>query len=299
MRVTIPQIRLIPTDTSFVRGSRDVGFELKTVSSPSEFGTQPVDENWLKKQSDFFMKLDDDSLYSAIVYTNRSHQWITPFLRSGKLPGAKELKLIVQDSQLAPLYPQIRTLVDRGVKVYGKKSLNKNMFSNSDHRKYVRDIFDDKNSPLGTRYVAFQMLLRGNDFSDRTLKMALTMYAKDIKKIFATAPPASRNMTVFRGVLSNLIGDKKIVQTKEPSSTSFSMEYAGEYSESNKGGGRIIRIDIPKGSKCLALCVLNSFSDAGEFEILLPPGKFMVVETGVVRQFGKIKATTNTMRFNK
>jgi hypothetical protein len=186
--------------------------------------------------------------------------------------------------------------VDRGSKVYGKKSIAKNMFQNADHRKYVRDLFDDKKTPLGTRYVAFQMLMRGNDFSDRTLKMALTMYSKDLKRLFAASPATTKDMTVFRGVLTNSIGSKKIVVTKEPSSTSFSMEYAGAYSESNKGGGRIIRIDLPRGSKCLALCVLNSFSDAGEFEILLPPGKFTVIETGVKRTFGKVSVLTNTMK---
>jgi hypothetical protein len=73
------------------------------------------------------------------------------------------------------------------------------------------------------------------------------------------------------------------------------MEYAGAYSESNKGNGRIIRINLPKGSKCLALCIVNSFSDAGEFEILLPRGRFTVVNTGIIRTFGKVKVSTNTM----
>jgi hypothetical protein len=185
--------------------------------------------------------------------------------------------------------------VDRGSNVYGKKRISQNMFQNTNHRKYVRDLFDDKKTPLGTRYVAFQMLLRGNDFSDRTLKMALTMYSKDLKRLFAAAPATTSDMVVFRGVLTNLIGAKKVVTTKEPSSTSFSMEYAGAYSESNKGNGRIIRINLPKGSKCLALCVVNSFSDAGEFEILLPRGRFSVVNTGIMRTFGKVKVATNTM----
>jgi hypothetical protein len=277
-----------------MRGQRDVEFDIKTVA-PDEFGTQIINEKWLQSQASFFMKLDDDDLYTLISYTMRSHQWITPFLRSGKLPGAKELKMIVQDGQLAPLFPQIRTLVDRGSDVYGKKRISKNMFQNADHRKYVRDLFDDKKTPLGTRYVAFQMLLRGNDFSDRTLKMALTMYSKDLNRLFAAAPVTTSDMAVFRGVLTNLIGAKKVVTTKEPSSTSFSMEYAGAYSESNKGNGRIIRINLPKGSKCLALCIVNSFSDAGEFEILLPRGRFSVVNTGIMRTFGKVKVATNTM----
>jgi hypothetical protein len=278
-----------------MRGQRDVAFDLKTVST-GEFGTQPIDEKWLQSQAAFFMKLDDDDLYTLISYTVRSHQWITPFLRSGKLPGAKELKMIVQEGQLAPLFPQIRTLVDRGSKVYGKKSISKNIFQNADHRKYVRDLFDDKQTPLGTRYLAFQMLLRGNDFSDRTLKMALTMYSKDLKRLIAASPATTKDMTVFRGVLTNLIGTKKIVTTKDPSSTSFSMEYAGAYSESNKGDGRIMRIELPKGSKCLALCILNSFTDTGEFEVLLPQGHFTVIETGIMRTFNKVKIATNTMK---
>ena len=298
--VTIPQIRLLPSgdDTGFMRGQRDITFKINTVS-PEEFGTQPVDNSWLQAQAAYFMKLDNDDLYSIISFTVRSHQWITPFLRSGKLPGSKELKMIVQDSQLAPLFPQMRTLVDRGTTVFGKKSISKEMFTDVDHRKYVRDLFVDKKTPLGTRYVAFQMLLRGNDFSDRALKMALVTYNRDLKRLFAGSPATTKKMTVFRGVLTNLIGSKKVVQTKEPSSTSFSMEYAGAYSESNKGSatGRIMRIELPKGSKCLALCIVNSFTEAGEFEILLPAGKFIVENTSIRRKLGKnVNVLTNTLK---
>ncbi|AGE53346.1 PBCV-specific basic adaptor domain-containing protein [Paramecium bursaria Chlorella virus Fr5L] len=294
--VKIPQIRLMPSDNGFMRGQRDITFKINTVS-PEEFGTQPIDNSWLQAQAAYFMKLDNDDLYTLISFTVRSHQWITPFLRSGKLPGSKELKMIVQDSQLAPLFPQMRTLVDRGTTVFGKKSISKEMFTDVDHRKYVRNLFVDKKTPLGTRYVAFQMLLRGNDFSDRALKMALVTYNRDLKRLFAGSPATTKKMTVFRGVLTNLIGSKKVVQTKEPSSTSFSMEYAGAYSESNKGSGRIMRIELPKGSKCLALCIVNSFTEAGEFEILLPAGKFIVENTGIRRKLGKnVNVLTNTMK---
>jgi len=295
MKIIIPQIRIIPTDSGFVRGQRDVTFDLNTKNA-DEFGSQKIDNSFLKRQSDFYMKLDDYDLYTLTIYTNRSHQWITPFIRSGKLPGTAELKMVVQDGLLAPLFFQIKKMADQKIKLFGKKSLSNEMFSDKDHREYVRNMFTDPNTPLGTRYVAYQMLLRGNDFSDRTMKMALTTYVKDLTRILKSSPKTTENMTVFRGVLTNTLGDKKTFITKEFISTSLSMELAGAYSESKNGKGRLQRILVPKGSNVLALCLLNPFGSEGELEVLLPPGKYEVISKGITRDLKSMKVTTNNIR---
>jgi hypothetical protein len=295
MKIKIPQIRIIPTDTGFVRGQRDVAFDLNTKNA-GEFGSQKIDNSFLKRQSDFYMKLDDYDLYTLTTYTNRSHQWVTPFIRSGKLPGTAELKMVVQDGLLAPLFFQMKKMADQKVKLFGKKSLNNEMFSDKDHREYVRNMFTDQNTPLGTRYVAYQMLLRGNDFSDRTMKMALTTYVKDLTRILKSSPKTTENMTVFRGVLTNTLGDKKTFTTKEFVSTSLAMEIAGAYSETKNGKGRLQRIFVPKGSNTLALCVVNPFGESGELEILLPPGKYNVISKGITRELKGMKVTTNNIR---
>ena len=295
MKIKIPQIRLIPTDTGFVRGQRDVSFDLDTKNN-GEFGSQKIDNKFLETQSAFYMKLDDYDLYTLTTYTNRSHQWVTPFVRSGKLPGTAELTMIVQDGLLAPLFFQIKKMADQKVKVFGKKSLSKEMFSNKDHREYVRNMFTDPATPLGTRYVAYQMLLRGNDFSERTMKMALATYVKDLTRILKSSPKTAENMTVFRGVLTNTLGDKKTFTSKEFVSTSLSMEIAGAYSESKNGKGRIQRITVPKGSNVLALCIVNPFGTSGELEILLPPGKYEVISKDITRELKGMKVTTNNIR---
>ena len=295
MKIKIPQIRIIPTETGFVRGQRDVAFDLNTKNA-GEFGSQKLDNNFLKRQSDFYMKLDDYDLYTLSSYTNRSHQWVTPFIRSGKLPGTAELKMVVQDGLLAPLFFQIKKMADQKVKLFGKKSLSKEMFSDKNHREYVRNMFTDPNTPLGNRYKSYQMLLRSNDFSDRTMKMALTTYVKDLTRILKSSPRTTENMTVFRGVLTNTLGDKKTFTTKEFISTSLSMEISGAYSESKNGKGRLQRIFVPKGSNTLALCIVNPFGSEGELEILLPPGKYNVISKGITRELKGMKVTTNNIR---
>jgi len=295
MKLKIPQIRIIPTETGFVRGQRDVSFDMNT-KNDTEFGYQKIDNSFLQSQSAFYMKLDDYDLYTLTTYTNRSHQWVTPFIRSGKLPGATELKMIVQDGLLAPLFFQIKKMADQKIKLFGKKSLSTEMFTDKDHREYVRNMFTDSSTPLGTRYVAYQMLLRGNDFSDRTLKMALTTYVKDLTRILKSSPKTAENMTVFRGVLTDTLGDKKSFATKEFVSTSLAMEIAGGYSESKNGKGRIQRIMLPKGSNVLALCIVNPFGDSGELEVLLPPGKYEVISKGVTRELKGMKVATNTLK---
>lgn len=295
MKIKIPQIRIIPTETGFVRGQRDVAFEMNT-KNPGEFGSQKINNSFLQTQSAFYMKLDDYDLYTLTTYTNRSHQWISAFMRSGKLPGIRELKMIVQDGLLTPLFFQIKKMADQQIKLFGKKSLSKEMFSDQDHRKYVRNMFTDSNTPLGTRYIAYQMLLRGNDFSDRTMKMALTVYAKDLVRILKSSPRTTEDMTVFRGVLTDTLGDKKTFSSKEFISTSLSMEIAGAYSESKSGKGRLQRIVVPKGSNVLVLCIVNPFGSEGELEVLLPPGKYEVISKDITREFKTMKVTTNNIR---
>ena len=204
--------------------------------------------------------------------------------------------MVVQDSLLAPLFFQIKKMADQKVKLFGKKSLSKEMFSDKDHREYVRNMFTDPSTPLGTRYVAYQMLLRSNDFSNMTMKMALTTYAKDLLRIMKSSPKTTENMTVFRGVLTNTLGDKKTFASKEFISTSLSMEIAGEYSESKNGKGRLQRIAVPKGSNVLALCTVNPFGDSGELEVLLSPGKYNVVSKGITRELKGMRITTNNIR---
>ena len=128
------------------------------------------------------------------------------------------------------------------------------------------------------------------------MKMALNTYTKDLLRIMKSSPKTTGNMTVFRGVLTDTLGDKKTFTTKEFISTSLSMEIAGAYSESKNGKGRLQRIVVPKGSNILALCIVNPFGDSGELEVLLPPGKYNVISKGNIRDLKGMKVTTNNIR---
>jgi hypothetical protein len=141
------------------------------------------------------------------------------------------------------------------------------------------------------------MLLRGDDFSDRVVKMALTMYESDLKRIMLMAPPVSSDLSVFRGVLENVVQKKDEIVSKEYMSTTLSLNYALAYStnRNNSSKGRIMRIVVPKEHVCLALCVINPFGPVGEFEVLLPPGSFKVLETNVKRMIGDQEKPTNTL----
>jgi len=171
------------------------------------------------------------------------------------------------------------------------------MFSDTRHREYVRNTFNDGKSPLGTRYVAYQMLLRGNDFSERTMKMALATYVKDLVRIMKASPKLVEDLTLFRGVVTNTVGDKKAIMAKEFVSTSLSMEIAGAYSETKNGKGRLQRVLVPKGSTVLALCIVNPFGESGELEVLLSPGRYAVISRGVARELkGMIVKTNNLVK---
>ena len=47
---------------------------------------------WLNAQADYIKKLDDYDFYTAMSYTVRSHQWIGPYMRTGKLTNVRFTK---------------------------------------------------------------------------------------------------------------------------------------------------------------------------------------------------------------
>ena len=42
-------------------------------------------QQWMDAQAKFIRELNDDDFYTVMAYTVRSHQWIGPYMRTGKL----------------------------------------------------------------------------------------------------------------------------------------------------------------------------------------------------------------------
>ena len=73
---------------------------------------EDFDLDWFRRQNEYISNLNDYDYWTVQAHTNRSHMWIGPYTRSGRLPtfidmGGRE--------HITPLWPQIREMILGGV----------------------------------------------------------------------------------------------------------------------------------------------------------------------------------------
>jgi ribosomal protein L24E len=100
----------------------------------------------------------------------------------------------------------------------------------------------------------------------------LTMYVKDLQRIFKKAPPLPRTMYVYRGIITDVFrGKAGAVHTLGEFAS------AGYVPQDVYGHDRYMRIKLLKGTRVLLLQGLNKWHDHGEFEILLNKGSHYII----------------------
>jgi hypothetical protein len=191
-------------------------------------------QSWMDAQAKYLEGLSYDDLYTVASYTVRSHQWIGPWLRGTGVPTFS-----TPVGHILPLYPQIMKLSQTGAVPY----MNYN-----DYKTYIKIM------PKQVRDVL------------------LTMYVKDLQRIFKKAPPLPRTMYVYRGIITDVFrGKAGAVHTLgEFAST-------GYVPQDVYGHDRYMRIKLLKGTRVLLLQGLNKWHDHGEFEILLNKGSHYII----------------------
>ena len=184
-------------------------------------------------QAKYLEGLSYDDLYTVASYTVRSHQWIGPWIRGTGVPT-----FTTPYGHILPLWPQIVKYIRTGsarIRYEDYKAYIKVM------PKQVRDIL-------------------------------LTMYVKDLQRIFKKAPPLPRTMYVYRGILSDVFNGKAgAVHTMGEFAS------AGYVPQEVYGQHRYMRIKLLKGTRVLLLQGLNKWHDHGEFEILLNKGSHYII----------------------
>ena len=202
--------------------------------------TMVVEENklplqsWMDAQAKYLEGLSYDDLYTVASYTVRSHQWIGPWLRGTGAPT-----FTTPYGHILPLYPQIVKLARTG------------SIPNMNYDEYKTYI---KIMPKRIRDVA------------------MTMYVKDLQRIFKKAPPLPRTMYVYRGIITDVFrGKAGAVHTLGEFAS------AGYVPQDVYGQNRYMRIKLLKGTRVLLLQGLNKWHDHGEFEILLNKGSHYII----------------------
>jgi hypothetical protein len=190
-------------------------------------------QSWMDAQAKYLEGLNYDDLYTVASYTVRSHQWIGPWLRGTGAPT-----FTTPYGHILPLWPQMVKYIRTGsarIRYEDYKTYIKVM------PKQVRDIL-------------------------------LTMYVKDLQRIFKNAPPLPRTMYVYRGILSDVFrGKAGAVHTMGEFAS------AGYVPQDVYGHDRYMRIKLLKGTRVLLLQGLNKWHDHGEFEILLNKGSHYII----------------------
>lgn len=190
-------------------------------------------QSWMDAQAKYLEGLSYEDLYTVASYTVRSHQWIGPWLRGTGAPT-----FTTPYGHILPLWPQMVKYVRTGsarIRYEDYKAYIKVM------PKEVRDIL-------------------------------LTMYVKDLQRIFKKAPPLPRTMYVYRGILTDVFrGKAGAVHTLGEFAS------AGYVPQNVYGQHRYMRIKLLKGTRVLLLQGLNNWHDHGEFEILLNKGSHYII----------------------
>lgn len=214
-------------------------------------------QSWVDAQVNYIRNLNEYDFFTAMAFTNRSHQWISPYLYSGNLNNVYFSRNNGRRT-VPPLYPQIRSLV------FSKRVVT------------VEDM------------ALLQRILNGTfnikSLNENFLKLAYKLYVDDLHRIIKNAPPLPRKMVVYRGLDTNMFKTgMKSVQTM-PAFASAS------YVPNNMYGFQdYMKITLPRGSRVLLLQCLNPWLNSnqkpkGEYEVLLNKGtKYVIMQRDVRR----------------
>jgi hypothetical protein len=257
-------------------------------------------KHWVQDQVSYLKNLALDDLMTAMAYTVRSMTWIGTKLLHGYVPTEfyKDVVFALQPDHVAPLYPQMRKLVD----TYGYQVYTANQREPT-AAKYMA-VFADKTEAPGARYNAYRNLLKSGMFSKRAVYKAVEQYEVDLKRIVNDAPRLEAPIHVYRGnridifTTKNEKNKRKPIEAKEITSklfvsTTLFPDYARMYSK----GGHYMRIRVMPSTGVLLLAALNRWEDSGEYEVLLNIGtKFTVLKRDVKRWM--LTKDNNYKKFN-
>jgi len=229
-----------------------------------------MDPSWLEKQARFLSELNMYDLMTVIGYTVRSHRWLGPYQRDGKLPGTADLELLNTGIryQPSPLFPQFRS-VCKGASI-------EDVFENASPSGQ-KEAFLGKDSALA--YKAYVTLLKSGAFKTDVLRRAIDLFIRDLDRIIARAPPLEAPMVVYRGtkfdVFEGVPG--RVYHIDMFSSAAFDLKWALMYAGHDKRSGLIQRITLARGTRVLAAALVNLWHADGEYEVIMPRGTYEII----------------------
>jgi hypothetical protein len=220
-----------------------------------------IDIEWMRRQEKYIDALDDHDYWTAQAHTNRSHQWIGPFLQSGivrmDLPSGN-------GKHIVPLWPQVRKMILDGTMTPCGSWVEK---------------FKSKTMPESDRYLLY--LYHKNKIGEANMKRALRMYRDDLKRIIAAAPKSRKKMVIYRGVRYDIFEETMgHWHTLDAfCSAAYHVTHALGYASRS-----MQRITILPGTPVLFAAPMNQWGPDGEYEIMVNIGtKYLIRKRNVTR----------------
>ena len=224
-----------------------------------------IDLGWFKRQDAYVKNLSDYDFWTAQAHTNRSHNWIGPFLYRGTVP--RDLPG-TQGKHIAPLWPQIRKMILDGTF---------ETFTATGYYFWVDDFKTLSNET--NRYNLYINNLR--NIPQTIMKRALEMYRDDLKRIIAGAPKSRKKMILYRGAAFDIFRSTVGHWHKLESfcSAAYDLNHALLYE-----GGTMQRITVLPGTPVLLVAGMNQWNVNGEYEIMVNLGtKYLIRQRAVKR----------------
>ena len=226
-----------------------------------------IDIDWFKRQDKYVKDLSDYDFWTAQAHTNRSHQWIGPFLYHSNIPsyfpgtGGKHI---------APLWPQVRKMILDGT--YTVRGTDR-----------WKDAWIEDFKRMTSEKSRYELFCRNSgQLTSGVKRVALEMYRDDLKRIIAKAPRSRKKMVLYRGanfdIFKNQPGHWHTLTAF--CSAAYDLKHALAY------GSTIQRITVLPGSPVLLVAGMNQWDKNGEYEIMVNVGTKYLIRTRDVRRAG-------------
>jgi hypothetical protein len=234
-------------------GTYNSGTFGKKVQNGIVLGTRQsnFDMSWFEAQNRYIKSLNDDDFWTLMSYTNRSHSWIGPYIRSNKRTVPHFTGTSTTGTHIIPMFSQFRKFVE--TKAWPGKNISP----------WV-ETFKTQNKQEKQQYTTYRRQIGYIPAVVR--RWMLDQYQQDLHRIIKAAPVNTKRMVLYRGNSTNIFQGTfgKWFKNKGFISTAFELSHAMGYA-----GQDLTRITVLPGTHMILVAGLNQWNPKGEYEIIL------------------------------
>ena len=230
-----------------------------------------IDLNWFEQQSNYIKSLSRDELLTLSSYSNYGYEIINNWCIDNNEWWSQLYKILhYNSSSYFPFFIQFLNVIEH----FHFTSKQKNII---DKLKNSRSL-----SSLYTTFISIKNQM--NDDSWKIFwKEVLIEYSRDLERIILNSPKTNSCMTVWRGSTTpywtNSFLNKEEYLFKNFTSTSLELSNTDEFRDLDCC---LMRIIIPKNSRCLCLGTFSVYSN--EAEILFSKDSIFKIDQEIMKE---------------